>query len=322
MKKDGLDVLLIQNDVEGTEQIKRVLKGYYANVHIEVGSTWRECLGFLRQRNYDILLLGYRLLDCTSLDALGAVIVDEETPPVIVIVEPSEVWVALSAIKAGAFDYIVQTGEHLLTLPFVIQRTLNYYRSLKKVDQLKYDLRKAEQRLGVDQADTRPVRQDLGILDGSTQIYNQWYFELRLTEEFQRARRYAYPISLLVIDIDDLPLFRGTRKRDQILSDVARMVSQGVRQTDLVARRIETDFGMLLLYSDIEGGCGVAERIRHQIEESGLEENGRESVTISIGISSLSAKDDRPDMFVSFADRALHNAKVRGGNQVAVVQRN
>lgn len=323
MKKEGLHVLLIQDDAEGTKQIKRVLRGYYPNVHIQVGSTGTECLEFLREQTYDILLLGYELLDRKDLDILDRVVGNQESPPAIVIVNPSEVWVAVSAMKAGAFDYVVQSGEYLLTLPFVIQRTLNYHRSLKEVSRMRRSLRRVHQRLGVDQEEAGRARGGLGIFDRFTQIYNQRYFERRLAEEFQRSRRYLYPLSLLVIDIDDLPLFQDVRQRDQILSSVAEMVSQGVRQTDLVARRVETDFGMLLLDSDIDGGRGVAERIRQQVEQHGVNgEHGQGSVTISIGISGLSPKDDRPDMFVSFADLALYEAKVRGGNRIALVDRN
>lgn len=321
MKKEGLDVLLIQDDAEGNEQIERVLKGYYPNVYIEIGTTGRECLDYLREREFDVLLLGHRLLDSPGLDILGAVTSNQNGPPVIVVVGPSEVWAALSAMKAGASDYIVQSGEHLLTLPFVIQRTVNYHRSLKEVDQLRLSLRKAGQRPGADREESEPTREDLGIVDRLTQIYNQRYFEMRLTEEFHRAKRYMYPISLLVIDIDNLILFGDSRQRDQILSGVGRLVSGGVRRTDLVARRVETDLGMLLLYSDINGGRGVAERIRRRVEENVVDEqHGRKSVTISIGVSSLSPGDSQTDAFVASADRALYTAKVKGGNQIALVE--
>ncbi len=320
MKKEGLDVLLIQDDAEGNAQIERVLKGYYPNVYIEVGATERECLDYLRERDFDVLLLGHRVLDGPGLDILGRVMENRNGPPVIVVVRPSEVWAAVSSMKAGAFDYIVQSGEHLLTLPFVIQRTVNYHRSLKEVDQLSRSLRKIEQRLGVDREESEPTKEDLGIVDRLTQIYNQRYFEMRLAEEFHRAKRYMYPISLLVIDIDNLAVFEDLRQRGQILSGVARLVTGGVRQTDLVARRVETDLGLLLLYSDINGGREVAERIRRRVEENVVdEEYGRRSVTISIGVSSLPPGDSLTDAFIVSADRALYRAKVKGGNRIAFV---
>ncbi len=321
MKKEGIEILLIQGSPEGTEQLERALRGYYANVNIYVGSTGRECLDYLREGNYDVLLLGYQLLDCTGLDVLEKIKANQEAPPVIMIVNLGELWVAVSAMKAGAVDYIAQSGEYLLTLPFVIQRTLNYHRSVKEVDRLRQFLRRARQGVAVPRGKDKPA-EALGIFDRLTETYNEQYFESRVTEELQRARRYVYPISLLVIDIDNLLLYGDLRQRDQVLLGVARMVSQGVRQTDLVARRIETDFGMVLLYADIDGGRRVAERIRKQVEENAIDgEHSLGNVTVSIGISSLSLGDFHPDTFVMFADRALHDAKARGGNQIAWVDR-
>jgi len=322
MRREDLEILLIQVDTGGAEQIRRALQGYYPNVRIQVGTTVEECLGFLGGKAYDILLLGYELLDRMDFNILDRVVGNREAPPVIVVVRPSEVWAAVSAMKAGAFDYVVQSGEYLLTLPFVIQRTLNYHRSLKEVLSMRRRLRGMSQRpIGSPLRESGAVR-DLGIVDRFTQIYNQQYFEKRLAEEIDRARRYLYPLSLLAIDIDGLGLLQDSVERDQIVSGVAQMVSQVVRETDLVARRVQTDFGTLLFHSDIEGGRGVAERIRQRVEEQGVgEDHGRGSVTVSIGISGLSPGDDRPDTFISSADLALYHAKVKGGNQVVLVEK-
>ncbi len=110
------------------------------------------------------------------------------------------------------------------------------------------------------------------------------------------------------------------RQRHWILWGVARMVSRGIRQTDLIARRIETDFGMLLLYADGDGGCSVAERIGQQVEENVRDgERNNRKVTVSIGIRSLCSRNCQPERLLASADKALYKAKARGGNQFALL---
>jgi len=79
----------------------------------------------------------------------------------------------------------------------------------------------------------------LSYTDDLTGIYNHRFFIQQLTLEVERQKRYASPLSLLMIDIDYFKHYNDTNGHlagDQVLKAIAFLIQRGVRQTDIVAR--------------------------------------------------------------------------------------
>jgi PAS domain S-box-containing protein len=79
----------------------------------------------------------------------------------------------------------------------------------------------------------------LSYTDDLTDIYNHRFFIEQLTLEVERQKRYATPLSLLMIDIDYFKHYNDTNGHlagDQVLKAIAILIQRGVRQTDIVAR--------------------------------------------------------------------------------------
>lgn len=163
------------------------------------------------------------------------------------------------------------------------------------------------------------------ILDGLTGIPNRRYFDDHLVKEWKRAFRYARPISLIMIDIDNFKTFNdhyGHLSGDECLRRVAQVLIKGVRRpTDIVARFGGEEFAVLLPDTTQIGAKLLAELLRAAIEEAAiLHEYSDVSrhITISLGVASVIPETLFPELLVDYADRAMYHAKQNGRNRVEI----
>ncbi|MBE9536929.1 MAG: diguanylate cyclase [Proteobacteria bacterium] len=160
----------------------------------------------------------------------------------------------------------------------------------------------------------------LATTDGLTGIYNHRYFYQRLEEEFNISTRYNLSLACIMLDIDFFKRINDTyghRKGDQILKEMAAIISRTIRKTDVEARYGGEEFVILLPHTNEKGAMFQAERIRSAVGKGrySVLPNG-ETVTISLGVATC--KQDavrKAEDLVKFADKALYEAKGRGRNQ-------
>lgn len=153
----------------------------------------------------------------------------------------------------------------------------------------------------------------LSRCDEVTGLYNQRYFMERLDEEFRRALRYAAPLSLLMADLDEFKAFndrQGHPAGNELLREVAEVIRQTARATDIAARFGGDEFAILLPQTTGEQGMHLAERLRTAV--AALPENA----SISVGVASLSGGISGAPELVAKADRAMYRAKAQGRNRV------
>lgn len=159
----------------------------------------------------------------------------------------------------------------------------------------------------------------LSITDGLTNLYNRRHFEMTFEREFKRSRRYKSDLSLAVIDIDLFKTFNDTYGHscgDYVLKELAYLLVQNFRQTDMIFRYGGEEFAILLTETPLENVVIPMERLRKAVEENHFRYKGQDlKVTISGGISSDKDIDNSWDMFDK-ADKALYNAKENGRNQI------
>jgi len=168
----------------------------------------------------------------------------------------------------------------------------------------------------------------LAIFDGLTRVFNHRYFMRRLREEFQRARRYEEPLSLLMVDIDGFKKYNdqhGHLRGDRVLAEMAELVLTSLRRdVDIVARYGGEEFACILPETNAPAAYEAADRIRRRVEAWGVgRERGAEEVplTISVGVSTYAADwPGTPEELIERADQALYSAKRAGRNRVGVAQ--
>lgn len=156
----------------------------------------------------------------------------------------------------------------------------------------------------------------LCMTDSLTQLANRRALFERLENEYSRAKRYKSELSIMMLDIDHFKQFNdsfGHQLGDDILEDVATLLTEHSRDSDLVARYGGEEFTIIMPNIGSEQALQLAERVRQHIEEHQF---GQHSLTISIGVASITTKVNDTDTLISHADTALYSAKDNGRNNV------
>ncbi len=158
----------------------------------------------------------------------------------------------------------------------------------------------------------------LAFRDGLTGIFNRRYFEMRVAEEIERARRYGAGMAVLMIDIDQFKRLNdefGHLLGDEVLRQVSSLLHQQLRKIDVVCRYGGEEFAILLSQTNPQHALGVAEKLRTLTE--GWQFPGvPRPVTISGGAAAYPEHGTTRDELVRAADAALYMAKQAGRNRV------
>jgi diguanylate cyclase (GGDEF)-like protein len=158
----------------------------------------------------------------------------------------------------------------------------------------------------------------LAYLDGLTGIFNRRFFELRILEEIDRARRFEAGMAVLMADIDQFKRLNdefGHLLGDEVLRQVSSLFSQQLRKIDVVCRYGGEEFAILLSQTNPQHALAVAEKLRRLVETWQFPGVAR-PVTISTGIATFPNHGTTRDELVKAADSGLYAAKQGGRNRV------
>jgi diguanylate cyclase (GGDEF)-like protein len=167
------------------------------------------------------------------------------------------------------------------------------------------------------------VLEQLSITDGLTKLHNHRHFQEQLVQECKRASRMKRPLSLILVDIDYFKLWNdrlGHAAGDQILRQMAEVMNDVIRETDLLARYGGEEFGLIAPSTDLEGATMLAEKIREAVSSTAFflaPPSEQEPITVSVGVAGF--EGDRRELF-NEADRALYRAKSAGRDCVVTAE--
>ena len=164
--------------------------------------------------------------------------------------------------------------------------------------------------------------QNLADRDPLTDVYNYGYFQRHLKFEIARSKRNRTMLSLIYVDIDHFKNFNDTFGHpvgDQLLRKFTKVLQNGIREVDLLARLGGEEFAVLLPDTNKRGAVILAEKLRELIEKTEFMGNTQQPVvhkTVSLGIATYPEDATDGDELVRKADDALYQAKEGGRNQV------
>ncbi len=159
--------------------------------------------------------------------------------------------------------------------------------------------------------------------DGLTGLANHRTFYEILEKELWRSRRYGGPISLIMVDIDNLKKINdahGHRAGDKVIRQISRKIRECVRQIDTPARYGGDEFAVILPNTSLADGIVVAERMVDVVANSPITWKKEQiALSISVGLGQYDA-DTTPEDITGRSDQALYTAKQAGKNTVRIFE--
>lgn len=168
-------------------------------------------------------------------------------------------------------------------------------------------------------------------VDYLTGLNNHRYFQQRLKEEVEEARKRSREVSLLMIDIDTFKLINdslGHIAGDEVLLQIAQLLVAGTSKRQILARYGGEEFAVILPDTSLEAAVRIGDELRrvisvnafHMTPNAGKAESyDREfdvNVTISVGAAVFPRHSTQHDGLIMAADIALHQAKHLGRNRI------
>ncbi len=289
-------IFVVEDNKKDIEFLRATLeKEKYAVIHAPDGKT---AFDMLEKTQPDIIILDLLLPDIDGFEICKRLRSEERflSIPILFFTSSVNMDNKLLGLQLGASDFLGKgCDERELLL-----RIRNLLRYKKQYDEM--------------------VK--LSVIDSLTHVYNRRYFQHRLMDEFERARRYDREFCCMIIDVDHFKKINDTYGHpvgDDVLRHVAAILRRNTRAADVLCRYGGDEFGLLLPETNFPGAFVTAERVRCIVEKTNFSKSDDPiSVTLSFGVSSLIEGGALGmDELVTQADVALYQAKRAGRNQIS-----
>ena len=207
--------------------------------------------------------------------------------------------------------------------------------SMKKISESHTELAKkfdaAQSYLSVIESDKRKLSDELdrarmlSLTDDLTSLPNRRAFIRRLDDEVSRVKRYGFPLSLVLIDIDHFKQVNdkyGHAAGDNVLRIYAEKILSIFRHHDMIARYGGEEFAVLLPNTDLEGVLRALDKVKSSVPNVKCNFNGETipAPTFSAGVTEYRAPES-PSQLIERADHALYRAKRLGRDRIEVEQK-
>lgn len=194
-----------------------------------------------------------------------------------------------------------------------------------RVEYANVELQHAYEQLAAQTDELKRKNTDLELLaitDPLTGLYNKRYFEMLMENEVERSVRQSQICSIVLIDLD---LFKSVNERyghstgDNILRQVARLLAQRVRKTDVLCRFGGDEFFLLCRQATMGNAMNVAEQLHEAVTREPLTVDDQSiPIRLSIGIATIPSPRPMRNAaeFFECADAALAHSKRTGRNTI------
>ncbi len=174
---------------------------------------------------------------------------------------------------------------------------------------------------------TREKVRLLAERDDLTGLFNQSAFLRTASFLLHLAIRHHEPLAVMMLDLDHFKEVNDKHNHlvgSYVLKQVARIISETTRKSDLTARFGGDEYVFCLPRTDLKGAQDVADRIRNAIAAKPFETRGHSvKVTASIGVAATQANAQLElNHLIELADQALYTAKAQGRNRVMTLMLN
>jgi len=289
-------VLIADDDAEFRSMLsRRATKMGLSVLEVEDGE---QAVAALKLERFDLVVSDLYMPGHTGLEVIQKAREIDPEIHAIILTASATVENAIDALRSGVYDYLTKPLESLADFDVTVSRALEHAFLLDENKRLFAEV------------------QRLAVTDALTGLYNRHKLDEVLATEFERARRYKRPLSIIMLDMDGLKSINDTYGHpagDVALKIVADAIRKTIRRVDLPARFGGDEFIVLLPEVELDIAVRIAERISETIKPS---QDQKDMFSLSGGVAQLREEHSSAEDFIRAVDEALYRAKRAGGAQI------
>jgi len=285
---------------------------------VAVAASGEEALEVFRESSHPLVITDIRMGGMSGIELLTEIKRHNPDTQVVIMTSHASLDTALSAMRAGAYDYLVKPFESLDLISAVAGRAAEKARLVARNRELVDQLQRANSEL----KEVNTALKEMAVRDGLTALYNHRHFQEALMLEIARSQRSGKPCSIAFMDVDNFKAYNDTHGHpdgDRLLKTLSGILMSHLRCSDLAARYGGEEFVLLLPETPKEAALRIADGLRLKVEQEhfpGRERQPLGRVTISIGVASFPADGADAQAVLACADQRLYQAKNGGRNMV------
>ena len=195
----------------------------------------------------------------------------------------------------------------------------------EELNKTRQELEEAKRSIKVKEIELRAIlaqADEVSHTDALTFLPNRRQVINSLQKEVHRADRYKTSLSISMLDIDNFKNINDSYVHtvgDQVLIQLADMMREGIRESDMVGRYGGEEFLILLPNTELQKAAELAERLCKSIRETSIDVGEKTNLTVSIGVAEYKHGEETWQKLLSRADMALYEAKNAGRDRWAEV---
>jgi diguanylate cyclase (GGDEF)-like protein len=305
IKQPLIKILICDDDPADRKLVRTYLQRITDReiVLLEAGHT-EEIQNALDKGRIDLVLMDNQMPGKSGMEWL-AEIAKKQLAPVVMLTGSGTEEIAAQAFQEGAVGYLPKGSLSREKLSNIIDVALDKWTRLQQAMADKEKLEK------------------LATFDSLTGLYNRRAILGKLRELINLANRYKEDFSLSMLDIDHFKKVNdryGHLTGDEVLEEIATLIRQNIRDTDIVGRYGGEEFIIILPKTTLSSAWVVAERLRSIIEKAEMKDSAGNvfTITVSQGLAGWERGEDAYSL-ISCADEALYKAKEKGRNCVQIL---
>ena len=294
-------ILIAEDDAD----FRRILSRRATRMGLEVDQVenGKDAIEAFKDGNYDALVVDLYMPEFGGLDVIEAAREVDPDIESLILTGSASVETAVEALRAGVYDYLTKPLESMTEFEMALSRALERRRLIQENKRLFEENKR------------------LAVTDPLTGLSNRHRLQDVLNGELERASRYSRPLSIIMIDMDELKAINDTLGHpagDEALKMVANAIEHCIRKVDLAARFGGDEFVIVLPEADVSVAVSVAQRINQEVEKLKVEDK---QLAISLGVASWNKTYTTPEIFIDAADRAMYQAKRSEGDRVRIADK-
>jgi len=156
---------------------------------------------------------------------------------------------------------------------------------------------------------------DLAEHDALTKSWNRRILHDNLKAEVERAEKSGQPLSLLMIDVDNFTKLNkehGYKVGDGILREIVSRINSSSALSNTIYRYEDDDIAFMMPGANADTAKNEAERLAKVLSGQPYDfgSHGTVSISVSVGVSTLSGSVNSADMMIENTTRAVMDVKI------------